>query len=331
MSIDRFVRVAMLRLRSLFHRNVVEEELDDELQYHLEMETAAYVRRGLSARDARDAARRGLGNVAYRKEEVRDTRGTRWIEEFLGDVHFALRSLRRSRGFAATVILTLALGIGANTAMFTLLRGTLLRQLPNRDGDRLVYLRQEAPGAKQQDLGFSVPEVTDYRASTKTLASFAEYSQALPTTLVGTDGRPERVRAAVITGNYFDVLGLEQVIGRTTNSDDDGASAASVAVLSFRYWSEHFGGDPHVIGQKLRLNGSLSTVIGVVQPAPDYPQPTDIFVNTVTSPHHLSATMVTERTHRMSQLFARIAPGATIGQARRELASIAERMFRDHP
>src|SRR5438132_1557719 len=222
------------------------------------------------------------------------------------------RSLLRARGFTAAVVLTLALGIGANTAMFTLLRGTLLRPLPNRDGDRLVYLRQSAGGTKQHDLGFSVPEVTDYRASAKTLSAVAEYSSALPFTLVGSDGQAIRVRAAIVTGNYFDVLGLEPALGRVTTPHDDGASAIPIAVLSYQYWVEHFGADPAVIGRTVRLNDKISTIVGVVQPAPQYPEPTDVFVNTVTSPHHLSATMVTERAHRMSQLFARVKPNATV-------------------
>jgi hypothetical protein len=165
MTIDRLLRIVALRVRTLFRRADVERDLDEELRYHLERQTEENVRQGMPRDTARAAALRALGGIEYRKEQVRDTRGTRWLEEFAGDVRFAVRGLRRSRGFSTAVILTLALGIGANTAMFTLLRGTLLRPLPNRDGDRLVYLRQSAPGAKQVDISFSVPEVGDYRAA----------------------------------------------------------------------------------------------------------------------------------------------------------------------
>ena len=331
MSIDRWQWIIPLRLRSLFRRNVVEQELDEELQYHIEQQTAENVRQGMTPRDARAAALRSLGNIEFRKEQVRDTRGTRGVEEIGGDVRFAFRTLRRAPGFALTVILTLALGIGANTAMFTLLRGTLLRPLPNRDGDRLVYLRQTSQSALDRNVSFSVPEVADFRAATKTLASIAEYSTGLATTLDAANMEPIRVRAGIVSGNYFDVMGLSPILGRLTTSRDDGAAAAAVVVLSHQFWIQQFGGDSSVVGRSVNVNGKPSTVIGVVQPAPHYPRRTDVFVNMVTSPHHLSATMVTERTHRMSELFARLSPNATLDQARDEIARISSNMFRDHP
>jgi putative ABC transport system permease protein len=331
MSIERWLRVIPLRLRSVFRRDDVEHELDEELQYHLDQQTAENVRQGMAPNDARLAARRALGNIEFRKEQVRDTRGTRWLEEMGGDLRFALRGLRRSPGFATAVVLTLALGIGANTAMFTLLRGTLLRPLPNRDGDRLIYLRQSAPGAQERNVLFSVPEITDYRAATKTLAAIAEYSSAVPFTLDAGQGQPERVTVGVISGNYFDVMGLEPALGRLTTRTDDGPAAAPVAVLSYQFWNDHFGGDPNILGRSVRLNDKVTTIVGVVQPAPHYPKRTDLFVNIVTSPHHLSATMVTGRTHRMSELFARLAPNSTVDQARAEIERIGGNMLRDHP
>lgn len=331
MTIDRLPRIIALRLRTLFRRSDVERELDEELEYHVEQQTAENIRQGMAPEAARAAALRALGNIEYRKEQVRDARGTRWVEDLFRDLTFGVRSLRRAPGFATAVVLTLALGIGANTAMFTLLRGTLLRPLPNRDGQRLVYLRQSAPGSQQQDVQFSVPEVADYRAGSKTLSAIAEYSSSLPFTLVGAEGVPERVRAGIVSGNYFDVVGLEPVLGRLIAPADDGAAAAPVMVLSYAYWMEHFGGDPSVVGRVVRVNEKASTIVGVVQPAPDYPSPTDVFVNTVTSSHHLSATMVTDRSHRMSQLFARLAPNHTVEEASVELGRLAANMRRDHP
>ncbi|HEY6830616.1 MAG TPA: ABC transporter permease [Gemmatimonadaceae bacterium] len=330
MSIDRFARIVVLRFRSLFRRDEVEHELDEELQDHVERQTSENMRQGMPADAARAAALRALGSIAYRKDEVRDTRGIRWIDDLSSDMRFALRSLRRARGFSTAVVLTLALGIGANTAMFTLLRGTVLRPLPNRDGDRLVYLRQAARAVGTKNALFSVPEVNDFR-SASSLSAVAEYSSVLPFSLVGKDGQTLRVRTAVVTGNYFDVLGLRPVLGRLTTTKDDGAEAAPVAVLSYEYWMEHFGGDPRVVGTTVRLNDRLTPIVGVVEPAPKYPHADDIYVNTVTSPHHLSATMVTERTHRMSELFARLAPNVTVEQARTELTGVAQNMFKDHP
>jgi len=165
---------------------------------------------------------------------------------FLSDLRRVFRSLYRARGFTVAVILTLALGIGANTAMFTLLRGTLLRALPNREGERLVYLRQSAKGAGQDNVLFSVPEIVDYRTASKSLSEIAEYS-GLTFTMVNND-EPVHIQAGVISGNYFEVMGLSAVLGRLTNSRDDGPAAAPVAVLSHQFWMEKFGGDPTVIG-----------------------------------------------------------------------------------
>src|SRR4051794_27474229 len=174
---------------------------------------------------------------------------------FLSDVRRAFRNLSKARGFAAAVILTLALGIGANTAMFTLLRGTLLRPLPNREGEKLVYLRQSAPGAERSNVQFSVPEVADVRAGARTLAAIAEYSPSpLPYTMVAADGEPLRIKVGIVSGNYFAVMGLEPILGRLTAPRDDGAAAASVTVLSYQYWMKHFGGDPHIVGTTIRLN-----------------------------------------------------------------------------
>jgi predicted permease len=246
----------------------------------------------------------------------------------LADVRHAIRSLYKARGFAIAVILTLALGIGANTAMFTLLRGTLLRALPNRDGERLVYLRQSAMGANQSNTAFSVPEIIDYRTASKTLAAIAEYSP-MTFTLVDKE-EPVHVRAGVISGNYFQVMGLYSVAGRLTSSQDDGPGKPSVAVLSHAFWMEKFGGDPSVIGKTVRINDMASTIIGVVQRAPHYPQHTDVFVNIVTSPHHLSATMAQGRTHRMTEVFGRLAENATVEQAGAEIARISTNVYRDH-
>jgi hypothetical protein len=173
MTIDRLFRIGLLRLRSFFRRADVEQELDDELRYHIERQTEENLAHGMSAHAARNAAMRAIGGLDYRKEQVRDTRGTRLFEELARDMRFAVRNLWRAPGFTAAVVVTLALGIGANTAMFTLLRGTILRPLPNRDGERLVYLRQSTSQAEK--VLFSVPEVADLRTSSKTLSEIAEY------------------------------------------------------------------------------------------------------------------------------------------------------------
>ena len=330
MTLDRWMLRILLRLRSLFRRSVVDHELDEEFQYHLERQTAEFVRRGMAPAAALEAARRELGNVAFYKEEARDTRGTRWFEELLGDVRFGMRSLRRVPIFSVAVVSTLALGIGANTAMFTLLRGTLLKPLPNRDGDRIVYIRQSAPGTNVKNAQFSVPEIVDLRTGAKSLAQIADFSPA-DYSIVDAEGHPKHINAGVVSGNYFDVMGLKPVIGRLIGTVDDGAGVPSVTVLSYPFWQSQFGGDPHVIGRTVRLDSVLTTIIGVVQPAPQYPFPTDVLVNIVSSAHHLGAAMVTSRTHRMTEVFARLAPGSEVPQARAEVERVAANMRRDHP
>jgi putative ABC transport system permease protein len=248
---------------------------------------------------------------------------------FLADLRRVFRSLVRERAFSTAVILTLALGIGANTAMFTLLRGTLLRPLPNREGERLIYLRQSAEGAGQDNVLFSVPEIVDIRGGVGSLSGIAEYSTMTFTMLA--DEEPKYVQAGVISGNYFDVMGLGSVIGRVTTPADDGPSAAGVGVLSHHFWLQHFGGDPGVIGKLIRVNDRPLTIVGVAQSAPHYPQRTDIFVNMVTSPHHLDATMVHGRTHRMTEVFARLEPTASLDQVRSELAKVTATIHADHP
>jgi predicted permease len=248
---------------------------------------------------------------------------------FLADLRRTVRSLIRARGFAIAVILTLALGIGANTAMFTLLRGTLLRPLPNRDGDRLVYLRQSAKAAGQDNVLFSVPEIVDYTNGSKTLKGIAQYSQMTFTML---DAEiPVHVQVGIVSGNFFEVMGLGMILGRPTNAGDDGPNAAPVAVLSHQFWMQHFGGDKSVIGRVVRINDRPSTIIGVSQRVPQYPARTDVFVNTVTSPHHMSATMITGRTHRMTEIFARQNPGYTLAQTQSEIARLSSTVYADHP
>src|SRR5882757_7715561 len=250
------------------------------------------------------------------------------------DMRVAFYSLLRTKGLAITVILTLALGIGANAAIFTLVRGVLLKPLVNRDEDRLIYIRQSAPGIGDDNEAFSVPEIQDLRASVKTLSEFGDFS-AFGFTMIGL-GEPREVQGGVVGGNYFDVMGLHPVLGRLIGPQDDGPKAVGVVVLTYRFWTTTLRKDPAVIGKTVLLGsgpmGSRSaTIIGVLEPSVPYPQETEIMANIVTSPHHLSATMVTGRVHRMTELFARLAPGVTRAQARVELRSVYASMTKAHP
>jgi len=252
---------------------------------------------------------------------------------FFRDLRVAFYSLMRTQGLAITVILTLALGIGANAAIFTLVRGVLLKPLVNRDEHRLIYIRQSAPGIGEDDSAFSVPDIQDLRASVKTMTALGEFS-TLDFTMIGL-GEPRVVQSGVISGNYFEVMGLHPVLGRLIGPQDDGPKAAGVVVLTYRFWATTLGKDPSVLGRTVRLGwGPLgdrsATIIGVLEPSVPYPQDTEIIANIVTSPHHLSATMVTSRLHRMTELFGRLAPGATLDQARVELRTVYGAMTKAH-
>jgi putative ABC transport system permease protein len=251
---------------------------------------------------------------------------------FIRDLRVAAYSLVRTPGLVIAVVLTLALGIGANAAIFTLVRGVLLKPLVNRGEDRLIYIRQSAPGIHDENSTFSVPEIQDLRASVKTVGAFGDFS-AMDFTMIGL-GEPRSIQGGVVGGNYFDVMGLRPVLGRLIGPQDDGPNAAGVVVLTYRFWTNALHKDPSVIGKTVRL-GSVgdrsATVIGVLEPCVPYPQETEIISNIVTSPHHLSATMVTGRIHRMTELFGRLAPGVAVDQARAELLSAYSAMKHDHP
>ena len=248
---------------------------------------------------------------------------------FLHDLKFAVRSLIRTTGLTITVILTLALGIGANTAIFSLVRGVLLRPLVNRGEDRLIYIHQSARGLGAENASFSVPEIQDLRASVRSLTAFGDFS-TIGFTMVGL-GEPREVRAGVVGGSYFDVMGLRPAFGRLIGPGDDGAKADGVVVLTWRFWTNTLKSDRTVLGKTVRLGSRSATIIGVLEPSVPYPAETEIIANVVTSPHHLSATMVTGRVHRMTELFGRLAPGATLESARAELRAVHGSMMKQHP
>src|ERR1700675_2602451 len=251
------------------------------------------------------------------------------LDVLIRDLKVALRSLARTKGLAITVVLTLALGIGANAAIFSVVRGVLLRPLVNRDENRLGYIRQSAMGIGTENAAFSVPEIQDLRAGIKTLTEFGDFS-TIGFTMVGL-GDPREVRAGVVGGSYFEVMGLHPVLGRLLDMHDDGPNAAGAAVLTYRFWTTILKSDPSVIGKQIRLGERSAAIVGVLEPSVPYPAETEIIANVVTSPHHLSATMVTGRVHRMTELFGRLAPGATLESANAELRTVYAAMIREHP
>jgi putative ABC transport system permease protein len=323
----RHLRAALARIGGLFTGHRADDDLRDELQAHLDMETAENIRRGMDPDEARRKAMLASGGLTQAGEAVRDQRGLPWIEGIAADVKYALRALRHGPAFTTVVAITLALGIGANTAIFSVVRGVLLKPLPHREGDRLVYLRQSADGPGAANLNFSVPEVRDLRNGAPSLAGIAEYSSW--TMIQQSADGAERINVGLVTGNYFEVMGLAPVLGRLTLPRDDGPGVPPVAVLTHQYWVKRFGGDSSIVGRQVTLDKKPVTVIGVLQPAPFFPDRVDALLNMVNSDHHLSATMVEGRSHRMTEVVARLAPGATVDQARAEVGAVYARIQRE--
>jgi predicted permease len=309
------------------------DELDEEIRGHLALSIRERIERGEDPEAARLAALKEFGNVLLTRDSIRSVWRHRWLDEaeaLARDIRFAFRSLVRAKGLTGTVVVTLALGIGANAAIFSVVRSVLLRPLVNRDADRLIYIRQTAQGIGTDNLTFSVPEINDLKARVTTMAAFGDFS-TVDFTLVAFGREPRVVTAGVVNGSFFEVMGLRPALGRLLNPADDGPGAAGVAVLTHRFWTSVLDSDPAVIGRTIRLGPGTATVVGVLEPSVPYPAETQIIANVVTSPHHLGATMVTERTHRMTELFGRLAPGATLEAARAELTSVHASMMRAHP
>jgi putative ABC transport system permease protein len=310
-----------------------DRELDDEIRGHMALSIKERIENGEDPEAARLAALREFGYVPAIRDSMRRVWYSRWLDEAaaLGrDMRIALRALRRAKGLAATVVVTLALGIGANAAIFSVVRSVLLRPLVNRDEARLIYIRQSAPGIGVENTTFSVPEVNDLKSRVTTISAFGDFS-TVDFTMIGLGSEPRIIKAGVVGGSYFEVMGLRPVLGRLLNPQDDGPKAAGAAVLTYRFWTTSLNGDPSVIGKIIRLGPRTATVVGVLEPSVPYPDDTEIIANVVTSPHHLGAMMVTNRTHRMTELFGRLKPGVSLEQARAELEAVHAGLVKEHP
>ena len=325
----KYLRAFFARIAGAFSsRQAESDDARAEMEAHLEMETAEYIRRGMAPDEARRQALLASGGVTQAAEAVRAQQGLPWLESVAADIRYAFRSLRHSPVFTAVVVVTLALGIGANTAIFSVVRAVVLKPLPHNDGERLVYLRQsnDAPGG--ENLLFSVPEVRDFRDGATSLGGIAEYSP-FSFTMRG-ENDAIRLRVGLVTGNFFEVMGLSPILGRTTSPSDDGPGVAPVMVLTHDFWLRRFNGDSSVIGTSVRMDGKSVAVIGVMEPAPYFPDRVDVFANMVNSEHHLSASMVQGRTHRMTEMVARLVPGATLAQAKSEVAAVYGRIQKEY-
>lgn len=249
----------------------------------------------------------------------------------IDDIRIALRSLPRMPGFALAFILTLGLGIGANTAIFSVINGVLLRPLPYPEADRIMHLRQAQTAAGIENSSFSFAEVADYRAQSKTLDQFVEFGDW--TFNVLGHGDPHRATGGLVTANFFAMLGARPRLGRLLVTADEAKGAPPVAVLTDAYWQRVFGADPNVVGQLLDLTTAKAQIVGVLAPGSHYAtqRQQDFYVNYAANDHYMSASMQDERPHRMTDVYARLAPGVTPAQAQAELRQIAAQLHDAYP
>jgi predicted permease len=316
-------------LRSLIRKDNLERDMNEELRFHVEMEIKRNIERGMSPAEARVHALRDFGGVEKFKEECRDVRGGRLIEGLLQDTRYGARILMRNPGFTLIAVLTLALGIGANTAIFSVIYGVLMRPLPYKQGNQLVILHQQAPLAHVNDTFFSVKEVMDYREQSQTLDAVVEHHTMSFTILGGSE--PQRVQTGVVSANFFDVLGVTPILGRTFVSTDDDKGSDAVLVLSYKYWKESHGGDPNIVGRVFQMNNSPHTVIGVLPSIPQYPVEEDIYMPTSHCPTRSSDQFIANRNARMMSVFGRLKPGVGVAAAQADLNVLAANLQSQYP
>jgi len=325
MRLEHWFYTVPLRLRSLFRRDQVEAELNEELRYHLERQVEVNTAAGMSVEEARYAALRAMHGLDQRKEECRDMRRVRLIEDLWQDSRFSLRSLLKRRGFTAVALLALALGIGANTAIFTLVNAVILRPLPYRDPDRLISVYGTRNRSAQGSVGPT--DFLDYRSQNKTFEQFAASgSMMLPMNLTGS-GEPERLNASIITGNYLDTFGIRPALGRGFSLENEKTGQDQVTVLSHAFWQTRFGGDPNIVNKTINLDGKAYEVLGVMPAEVVLPQPAQLWV-----PINFDADPEMKmRNARFLQGIGRLKDGVTLDQAQTDTDLIAAQLEQQYP
>ncbi|HEX3702691.1 MAG TPA: ABC transporter permease [Vicinamibacterales bacterium] len=254
------------------------------------------------------------------------------MEQLFRDVRFGVRTLLKNRGFAALAILTLGLGIGANTAIFSVIDGVLLKPLPYANGDRLVLVRQSAPLAGRANSGVSIKELYDYREQTQAFDALVEYHQMNFDLLKR--GEPDRVNTGVVSHDFFDVLGIKPILGRSFRPDDDKPGADAVLILSYSYWQTKFGGDPAIVGQVFEMNDRPHTVVGVLPNVPHYPQENDVYMSVSACPFRAAAEKRIDQNRRIFSgltVFGRVKAGVSRERAATDVETICGRFTRANP
>ena len=320
------------RLKALVTGEQLDRELNAEVTFHLDMEAEKYVRQGLDPQAARTRALKNFGPMTRHVEETRDARGVSWIDDCGQDVRYAARTLWKTPGYAAIAVLTLGLGIGANAAIFSVVNGVLFTPLPYANGQRLMIVGHTAPLANQQNFGVSIKELYDYREQLASLDGLVEFHQMNFDLL--RRGEPDRVATGVVSHNFFDVLGIRPLVGRTFADADDDEGAEAVLVLGYDYWTTRFGGDPNIVGQVFQMNDRPHTVIGVMPDVPHYPNSVDVYMPTSACPFRSAAErniVANRRAFSGLQVFGLLKAGVSFEAASTEVATVAQRFQQDFP
>ena len=314
------------RARALARPDAVDRELGIEMREHLQHLIDENLARGMTLDAARDAARREFGPVTQLVEESRDARGVMWLANAWHDVQYGMRLMRRAPGFAAAAILTVALGIGATTAIFSVVYGVVLQPLPYREPGRLVNLWSTAfkRGLPRANVGMA--NVYDWKARNHVFEDIAALRAVANFNLTG-QGEPERLNGSRVSSNLFPVLGVTPLLGRTFTEDEDAIGREQVALLTYGLWVRRFGADPAVVGRTIALNGVPHTVVGVMRP--DFAYPTREFQ--IYTPLTFDPQELVDRMNYSYLAVARLKPGATVEQARAEMTVISAQIEREHP
>jgi putative ABC transport system permease protein len=303
-----------------------DEERENELQAYLDLETEENIARGMPPEEARYAARRKLGNPSLIREEIYRMNSLTFIESLWQDVRCGLRMLRKNAGFAMIAVLTLALGIGANTAIFSVIHAVLLRPLPYDHPDRITLVRESNPGKGFEQFSVSPPNYMDWKNGVGVFEQMASMSRSQFSYTGGAE--PERLVGARVAASFFSVLGAQPELGRTFLPEDDVVGKASVVVLSHGLWTEHFGSDPQVIGKSLTLDGESYRVIGVMRNGFQFPRGVQLWLPSEFDERSLSPRA---RGAHYLTVIARLKPGASIDQAQAEMVSISKRLEQLYP
>src|SRR5215212_547865 len=314
------------RLRALFDRSALDRELDAELRYHVERQAAEYVAGGMTREEARRAALRDFGGVTRSKERCREARGVRPVEDLRQDVLFGLRVLRRNPVFSLVAIVTLGLGVGANTALFSITNAVVFRPLPFEEPERLLTLWECSAKSEEARVIVSPANYLDWREQTRSFEEMGAYVDNFYN-LSEDDTRPERVTAADTTPSLFRALGVRPLLGRVFGPEDERPDAENVVLLSYGLWQRRFGGDPNVVGKSVKLNGPAYTVVGVLPP--DFiisPRRFELY-----RPMSFDDTQRVNRRGRYLAVVARLRPGVTAEQARAEMNSVGLRLAAQYP